>query len=135
MKLTLNRTAIAILAVACEALLSFGWSEQDGVSLRIETAEAADRSVPQTYLGRTARRPVRGSMYRDEIFAAAVAATVSPWHYDDYYCYGHPSATRGAPPGSYYRSYTGGYCASSSDVSGLHARPTLFPRYYVGSDR
>jgi hypothetical protein len=135
MKLASKRTAIATLTVACAALLSFSWSEQDGVSLGVKIAEAADRAPPQMSAARTVRRHARRSVYSNEVFATAVAATTSPWHYDDYYCYGHPSAGRGAPPGSYYRSYSGGYCVSSSDVTGLYAQPTLFPRYYVGWDR
>ena len=61
------------------------------------------------------------------LFAAAVAATTSPWNYDDYYCYGVPYTG-----GYYYRSYPGGYCVSRSYVTAFYGRPTLFPRYYGG---
>lgn len=136
MKLASKRTVIAALTFACTALLSLSWSEQEGVSLAVKIAEAGpDRTPPKMSATKTARRHARRSRYSDEVFAAAVASTTSPWHYDDYYCYGNPSAGRGFPPGSYYRSYSGGYCISSSDVTGLNAHPTLFPRYYVGWDQ
>jgi hypothetical protein len=122
-KVALKRTAIATSTVACVALLSFSWSEQRGVSLGVESAQARiDR--PLTH--RQHRRSVNG------VFREAVAATTSFWNYDDYYCYGQPYAGRGSPLGSYYHSYPGGYCVSRSDVYGIYGRPTLFPRYYSG---
>jgi hypothetical protein len=122
-KVALKRTAIATSTVACVALLSFSWSEQRGVSLGVESAQARiDRPLT--------RRQHRRSV--NEMFREAVAATTSPWNYDDYYCYGVPYAGRGYLPGSYYSSYPGGYCVSRSDVNGLYGRPTLFPRYYGG---
>jgi len=136
MKMALKKTAIATSTVACVALLSFSCSERDGVSLGIEIAEARSaRSSSSISTAGIARRQYRRSVYGHEVFAAAVAATTSPWHYNDYYCYGNPYAGRGYPPGGYYSSYPGGYCVSSSNVTGLYARPTLFPRYYVGWGR
>lgn len=136
MKLTSKSAVIATLTIACAASLSLSWSEQEGVSLAVKIAEASsDRAPAKMSVAKTARRHARRSVYSDEVFATAVAATTSPWHYDDYYCYGRLSAGRSAPPGGYYRSYRGGYCVSSSDVTGLYAHPTLFPRYYVGWDR
>jgi hypothetical protein len=135
MKMALKKTAIATSTVACVALLSFSCSERNGVSLGIEIAAARSaRSSPPINTAGIARRQYRRSVYGHEVFAAAVAATTSPWHYNDYYCYDAPPAGRGAPPG-YYSSYPGGYCVSSSNVTGLYARPTLFPRYYVGWGR
>ena len=132
MKVALKRTAIATSTVACVALLSFSSSKQGGVSLGVEIAEARIvRSSPPSSVAGIARRQYRRSASGYGVFAAAVAATTSPWHYNDYYCYDAPYAGRGAPPG-YYSSYPGGYCVSSSNVTGLYARPTLFPRYYVG---
>jgi hypothetical protein len=132
MKVALKRTAIATSTVACVALLSFSWSEQRGVSLGVESAQGADRSTvaPPSVAG-VARRQYRRSVYGHGLFADAVAATTSPWNYDDYYCYSDPNAGRSYPPGSYfYGSYPGGYCVSRSDVTGLIGRPTLAPRYY-----
>jgi hypothetical protein len=123
MKVALRRTAIATSTVACLALFSFSWSEQRGVSLGFESAQARiDRPLT--------RRQHRRSV--DEMFREAVAATTSPWNYDDYFCYSDPYAGGGYPPGGYYSSYPGGYCVSRSDVNGLIGRPTLFPRYYGG---
>ena len=127
MKVALKRTAIATSTVACVALLSFSWSDQRGVSLGVESAQGADQSTVGV-----ARRQYRRSDHGYGLFAAAVAATTSPWNYDDYYCYGAPYAGNGYPPGSYYRSYPGGYCVSRSYITGLIGRPTLFPRYYGG---
>jgi hypothetical protein len=123
MKVALRRTAIATSTVACLALFSFSWSEQRGVSLGFESAQARiDRPLT--------RRQHRRSV--DEMFREAVAATTSPWNYDDYYCSGGPHAGGYLPGGYYYSSYPGGYCVSRSDITGLIGRPTLFPRYYGG---
>jgi hypothetical protein len=125
-----KRTAIATSTVACVALLSFSWSEQRGVSLGVESAQAADRSTVDPRSAGVARRQYRRSGYGPGadpgagLVRAAAAATTSPWNYDDYYCY----------PGGYYYgaygSYPGGYCVSFSYLTGLIGRPTLFPRYY-----
>ena len=125
-QMILRNAAIAASTVACAALLSFGWSEQRGVSLGVESAQGADRSTAGV-----ARRQYRHGY---GLFAAAVAATTSPWNYDDYYCYGDPYAGTGwgYPGGYYYRSYPGGYCVSRSYVTAFYGRPTLFPRYYGG---
>lgn len=134
MKVALKKTAIATSTVACVALLSFSWSEQRGVSLGVESAQGADRSTvaPLSVAG-VARRQYRRPVYGHGLFAAAVAATTSPWNYNDYYCYGDPYAGRGYPSGGYYfGSYPGGYCVSRSYVTGLYGQPTLFPRYYGG---
>jgi hypothetical protein len=45
MRVALRRTAIATSIVASVALLSFSWSEQRGVSLGVESAQGADRSI------------------------------------------------------------------------------------------
>ena len=131
MKAALTRTVIATSTFACVALLSFSWSEQRGVSLGVESAQAGTNrpSTRPSVAGvtpRQYRRPDRGY----GLWADAVASTTSPWNYDDYYCYGDPYAGRGYPPGYYYRSYPGGYCVSSGYITGLYTKPTLFPRYY-----
>src|SRR5450432_2499822 len=134
MKVPFKRTAIATSTVACVALLSFSWSEQRGVSLGVESAQARiDRPFTPFSVAGVARRQYRRSGYGYGLFGAVAAATTSPWNYDDYYCYGAPYAARGYPPGSYYySSYLGGYCVSRSYITGLIGRPTLFPRYYGG---
>lgn len=139
MQVTIRRTAIASAIVACATLLSFSWSGRDGLSLRVQIAEArTDRPPPQVSVVGVARRQYRRPARGSEVFAAAVAATTSPWNYDDYYCYDAPYAgnagSRALRPG-YYSSYPGGYCVRSSNITGLYARPTLFPRFYVGWQR
>ena len=132
MEMALKRMAIAASTVACVALLSFSWSEQRGVSLGVQEAQARVSRPPSPIGARgIARRQYRGP--GSELLAEAVAATTSPWNYDDYYCYDDPHSRRGYPPGSYYyRTYSGGYCFSGSYATGLIGRPTLFPRYYGG---
>lgn len=136
MQVAVRRIAIATPLVACATLLSFSWSEVGGTSLRVGTAEARiDRPSPPNGVAGVARRQHRRAAHGSGVLAAAVAATTSPWNYNDYYCYDTPYAGRSAPRPGYYSSYPGGYCVSSSDISGLHARPTLFPRFYVGWER
>jgi hypothetical protein len=130
MKVALKRTAIATSTAACVALLSLSWSEQRGVLLRIESAQArVDRPSPPISVNGVARRQSRRFASGDRLLATAVAATTTPRNYDDYDCYGDPYAGRVYPPG-YYSSYPGGYCVSRDYSTGLYARPTLFPRYY-----
>ena len=140
MQMSLRTFAIATSAFACATLISFSWSEQRGVSLSVESAQAriGRPLTPMSFAG-VARRQYRRGAYgygagvvgaglaAGAIGAAAVAAT-SPYGYygggpyyggygtDGYY------STYGGYPGGYY----GGY-ANRSYVTG---RPTLFPRYY-----
>jgi hypothetical protein len=119
-KVAFERTAIAIATGACVVLVSFSWSEQRGVSLGVERAQGADQSS----VGGP-RRQRRQSDRGYALWAEAVAATTTPWNYDDYYCYGVPYTG-----GYYHRSYPGGYCFRFNEVTGLYGRPTLAPRYY-----
>ena len=134
MKVALKRPAIATSTVACVVLLSLSWSEQGGISLGVESAQARTnrQSTPPGVAGVVRRQHRRSIDAGYGLWAEAVAATTTPRHYDDYYCYADPYAGRGYPPGYYYRRYPGGYCVSSSDITGLYAQPTLFPRYYGG---
>lgn len=133
MKTALKITAIATTTVACATLLSFNWSEQDGIALRVESAQARVDRPPTPVSGTgVARRQPRRFASGQRLLATAVAATTTPRIYDDYDCYGDPYAGRGYPPGYYYNSYPGGYCVSREYSTGLYTRPTLFPRYYGG---
>jgi hypothetical protein len=131
MQVASKRTAIATLTVACVALLSLSWSEQGGISLGVESAQAGTnrQSTPPGVAGVVRRQHRRSIDHGYGLWAEAVAATTTSRHYDDYYCYG---PGRGYPSGYYYRSYPGGLCVSSSHLTGLYAQPTLFPRYYGG---
>ena len=134
MKGALKNAAIALSSGACVALLSFSWSE-NCISLGVESAEAAEttRATHRPRAVGIARQKSRRSLHGHDLFATAVAATTAFRNYDDYYCSGDPHANSGYPPGSYYySSYSGGYCVSAGDATGLYARPTLAPRFYGG---
>jgi hypothetical protein len=136
MQAAVKRIAIATPIIACATLLSLSWSEHGSISLRVEIAEArADRPSPSNSVAGVARRQHRRPVNGSGVLAAAVAATTSSWNYNDYYCYDAPYAARRAPDPGYYTSYPGGYCVNNSNLTGLYARPTLFPRFYVGWDR
>lgn len=92
-QLSLGKIAIATATFACTALLSFGWSEQRGVSLSIESAQArVGRPLTPVSVAGVARRQYRRGAYgygagvagaglaAGAYGAAAVAAT-SPWGY------------------------------------------------------
>lgn len=131
MAIDLKKAAIAASTAACVWLISFSCCEQR-IWLGVAGAQAGEgASRPPSVVG-VRRNYHRRPVYGHGLFEDAVAATTSPWIYDDYYCYGRPYGARGYPPGRrYYRSYSGGYCVRASSVTGLYARPTLFPRYYI----
>ena len=148
-QMRLSKLAIAGSTVACAALFSFSWSEQRGVSLSVESAQArVGRPLTPLSGAGVARRQYRRSAYRAGAVgagvagaaavgtAAAVAATSPNWGWgggwggnwgwggSPYYTNGGTYAAGGYPVG-----YYGGY-ANRSYVTG---RPTLIPRYYGGS--
>jgi hypothetical protein len=129
---SLTTVAIAASTFACAALLSFGWSEQGGVSLSVESAQArVGRPLSPVSVAGVARRQYRrgGYGYGAGVVgagvvgtAAAVAATSPGWGwggspYDSgtgYYG-GHPHYRHGALGAR--AAYYGGapYAASTSD--------------------
>ncbi len=125
--LSFGKIAIATATFACTALLSFGWSEQRGVSLSIESAQARiGRPLSPVSVAGVARRQYRRGAYgygagavgaglaAGAIGTAAVAAA-SPWGYRAAYGYG-PVAAAG------YYGDGGGYYAASpwGDYSCTH---------------
>ncbi len=74
MKMTLRTLAIATSAFACAALLSPGWSQQGGVSLSIDKAQAQ----PRVY--------IRSGYYT----GGYVDPTGLPWYAVRAYYYGGP---------------------------------------------
>jgi len=95
-QLSLAKIAIATTTFACTALLSFGWSEQRGASLSIESAQArVGRPLTPVSVAGVARRQYRRGAYgygygagvvgagvaAGAIGTAAVAAATSPWGY------------------------------------------------------
>jgi hypothetical protein len=132
MKLAL-KAAIATSTLACAALLSFNWSEQVGVSLAVETAQArvarayANRSyvtgrptlIPRTYGGYAA-----GNYYCSYGVGCGYGAEN---YYASYIAPGFPASFYGEYGGysdGYYSRYYGRY-VNRSYVTG---RPTLVPR-------
>jgi hypothetical protein len=132
MKLAL-KTAIATSTLACAApLLSFNWSEQYGVSLAVETAQAriargyANRSyvtgrptlIPRYYGGYAA-----GNYYCSYGVGCGYGAEN---YYGSYNIPGFPASFYGE-----YGGYSDGYYGRYVNRSYVTGRPTL-PRYYGG---
>jgi hypothetical protein len=63
-RMSFGKIAIAATGVACATLFSFGWSEQRGVSLSIESAEArVGRPLTPVSVAGVARRQNRRAAY------------------------------------------------------------------------
>ena len=144
-QMSLTTVAIAASTFACAALLSFGCTEQRGLSLSVEKAEArVGRPLTPVSVAGVARRQNRRAAYGAGVVgagaaavgtAAAVAATSPNWGWGNNWGWGggwggSPNYTNGGTyaAGGYPVGYYGGY-ANRSYVTG---RPTLFPRYYGG---
>jgi hypothetical protein len=88
-QMSLTTVAIAASTFACAALLSFGWSEQRGLSLSVEKAEArVGRPLTPVSVAGVARRHTRRAVHGAGVVgagaaavgtAAAVAATSPNW--------------------------------------------------------
>jgi hypothetical protein len=88
-QMRLTKLAIAGSTVACAALFSFSWSEQRGVSLSVESAQArVGRPLTPVSVAGVARRQNRRAAYGYGAgavdaaavgTAAAVGAATSPW--------------------------------------------------------
>src|ERR1700716_4526346 len=74
-QMSLTTVAIAASTFACAALLSFGWSEQRGVSLSVEKAEArVGRARTPVSVAGVARRHNRRAVYGAGVVGAGAAA-------------------------------------------------------------
>src|SRR6516162_681481 len=103
-QMSLRTFAIATSAFACATLLSFNWSEQRGVSLSIESAQArVGRPLTPVSVAGVARRQNRRAAYgyggygygRYGYGAAAVGTgAVAAGYYGNRY-YGNPNNTVG----------------------------------------
>ena len=118
-----GKIASAIPTFACAIFLSFGWSEQRGVSLSIESAQArVGRPLTPVSVAGVARRQNRraayGYGYGGAVGAGLAAATIgtaaaaatSPWGYYGNRYYGNPYDSNAYAGGNYYGA---GYFASS----------------------
>jgi hypothetical protein len=88
-----RKAALAATAFTCAALFSFGWSEQSGISLSVENAQArVGRPLTPVSVAGVARRQARRGAYGYGYgaravgvgaaaigTAAAVGAATSPW--------------------------------------------------------
>jgi hypothetical protein len=143
-----GKIAIATSAFACATLLSFSWSEQRGVSLSVESAQARiGRPLTPLSVAGVARRHYRRAAYgygagvvgaglaAGAIGATAVAATSPYGYYGGGPYVGTGWGYYGGYPGNYYGSYgyPGGYYGGGyANRSYVTGRPTLVPRYYGG---
>jgi hypothetical protein len=98
---SLGKAALAVSVFACATVLSFNWSEQKGVSLSVERAQA---QMGDPYTPGVARRQAR----RTAAGVAAVGAgAVAAGATAAYYGGGGPYA--GSGPYAYYGGDGGGY--------------------------
>ena len=142
MQMSLRTFAITTSAFACATLLSFDWSEQSGVSLSIESAQARiGRPWTPLSVAGVARRQYRRAAYG---YGAGVvgAGLAAGAYYGGYGTSGYYGTYGGYPgsyygtyaaggyPGSYYGTYggyPGGYYGGYANRSYVTVRPTLFP--------
>jgi hypothetical protein len=99
----ISESALAIAAFACSAIFSFGWSEQGGVSLSVESAQArVGRPLTPVSVAGVARRQTRRAVYGTAAVGAAAAAGA-------YGYYQYPSYGQGfvCQPGTYFRGEDG----------------------------
>jgi hypothetical protein len=147
MQMNLRNAAIATSTFACAALLSFGWSEQRGISLSIESAQARiGRPWTPLSVAGVARRQYRRSVYgygygagvvgaglaAAAVGAAAVAATSPYGYYGNGYYGGGPYVGSGW---GYYGGYgTGGYYGSYGGYPGYYGAYAAggYPGGYYG---
>ena len=117
-QMNFGKIAIAATTFACATLFSFGWSEQRGVSLSIESAQArVGRPLTPVSVAGVARRQYRRGAYgygagvvgaglaAGAIGTAAVVAATSPY---GYYSGGPYAATGLGWGGGYYAPSTWG---------------------------
>jgi len=133
-----RKTALAASAFTCAALLSFGWSEQGGISLSIESAQArVGRPLTPVSVAGVARRQTRRAVHGAGVVGAgaaavgtaaaigtagAVAATSPNWGWGGPYYGESVRGARAAYYGGYPSAAWGG--VSSSDraqyIKNLH---------------
>ena len=144
-RMSLGKIAIVTTTFACATLLSFGWSEQRGVALSVESAQArVGRPLTPVSVAGVARRQYRRGAYgygagavgaglaAGAVGAAAVAAT-SPWGYGYRRTYGYGPvvaaddyANNGAAGGYYTTSPWGEYACQPGHKYGC--------RFYAAGD-
>jgi hypothetical protein len=102
-----RKAALAASAVACAALFSLGWSEQGGISVSVESAQArVGRPLTPVSVAGVARRQTRRAVYGAGIAGAAAigaagAVAAAPYYGATGYYSGGPYATYGYPAQEY----------------------------------
>lgn len=103
MKINAKTTALATFAFGCALLSSFGWSEQRGVMISVESAQArVGRPLTPMSAAGVARRHTRRAVYGTAAVGAAAAAGA-------YGYYHYPSNGQGfvCQPGTYFHGEDG----------------------------
>jgi hypothetical protein len=123
MNMSFRKIAIATTTLTCATLFSFGWSEQRGASLSIESAQARiGRPLTPVSVAGVARRNYRRAAYgygagavgagvaAAAIGTAAIAATNPGYYGSGYYNSGYYRSGAYAPAAYYSEpSYAGSY--------------------------
>ena len=120
----LGKAALAVSVLACASMLSFDWSEQKGVSLSIERAQAQmdDAASPAITTRRSARRAGRATAMGASA-AAVGAGAVAAGATAAYYAGGGPTYGTAGPyytgtgPYAYYGG-NGPYAGSGPSYTG-----------------
>jgi hypothetical protein len=133
----LRNAAIATSTFACAALLSFGWSEQRGVSLSIDSAQArVGRPLTPVSVAGVARRQNRRAAYgygygagvvgagvgAAAVGTAAAVAATQPWNWG-----GTGPYNRGYYGGG---PYTGALAARAYYGGPIETHPNYMPSAY-----
>jgi hypothetical protein len=131
MQMSLRTFAIATSAFACATLLSFGWSEQSGVSLSIESAQARiGRPWTPLSVAGVARRQYRRAAYG--YGAGVVGAGLAARAYYGGYPSGYYGAYGGYPSG-YYGIYAAGGYPGTYAAGGYPGAYGGYPSGYYGA--
>ena len=109
-----RRTVLVATAFTCAALFSFGWSEQGGISLSIESAQARiGRPLTPVSVAGVARRQARRTAYGygagvvgaglagAAVVGTAAAVAAAPYYRGPGYYSGGPYAAYGFPAQDY----------------------------------
>jgi hypothetical protein len=140
---TMTKIAIATSVAACATVFSLGWSEQGGVSLSVEKAQArVGRPLTPVSVAGVARRQNRRAAYGGyggygyglgaaavgtaAVVGTAAAVASSPYYGPGYYgpgVLGARAAYYGGPAAA---------CATGQGCSGQSAPWTLLGAYYAG---
>ena len=132
-KTSLGKAALAVSVFACTTMLSVGWTEQKGVSLSIERAQA---QMADPYTRGVERRQARRAAVGAAAVGGAVAAgALAAGATAAYYGGGGPYAYYGGPGGYSGAAYYGGPGVWSQDYAtqnGIICQPGTLVRLEDG---